>query len=107
MKIYGIWTSDPSHRVQDQSKKKSFRRLGPWVISYRSSHKSPQSGNPMKSSSAAYGQTDEVRTIAYSRKYAKNRENLPFFDHYFNYNFAVVQATSIKVWFKVKFISYI
>ncbi len=76
MKIYGIWTSDPSHRVQGRSKKNSFRRLGPWAISYRSSHKSPQSGNPMKSSSAAYGktdgQTDEVRTIVYSRKYAKN-----------------------------------
>jgi hypothetical protein len=28
----------------------------------------------MKSSSAAYRQTDEVRTIAYSTKYAKNNE---------------------------------
>ncbi len=58
MKIYGIWTSDPSHRIQDRAKKNSFRRLGHWAISYRSSHKSLQSVNPMKSSSAAYRQTD-------------------------------------------------
>ncbi len=58
MKIYGIWTSDPSHRVQVRSEKNSFRRLGPWAIGYRLSHKSPQSVNPMKSSSAAYRQTD-------------------------------------------------
>jgi hypothetical protein len=75
MKIYGIWTSDPSHRVQDRSRKNSFRRSGSWVISYRSSHKSPQSGNPMKSSSAAYRridkQMDNVRTIAYSENTLK------------------------------------
>jgi hypothetical protein len=40
--------------------KKSFHRSGPWVISYRSNHKSPQSVNPMKSSSEAYGQTENT-----------------------------------------------
>jgi hypothetical protein len=48
MKIYQIWTLDLSHQVQDRSKKNSFRRSGPWVISYRSSHKSSQSGNPWR-----------------------------------------------------------
>jgi hypothetical protein len=32
-------------------KKKSFRRSRSWVISYRSNHKPPQSGNPMESRS--------------------------------------------------------
>jgi hypothetical protein len=78
MKIYGIWTFDPSHRVQDRSRKNSFRRSGRWVISYRSSHKSPQSGNPMKSSSVAYRRTDrqtDGRSADNSvfRKYAKNK----------------------------------
>jgi hypothetical protein len=69
MKYKGIWTSDPSHPVQDWPKKNSFLGQGPWAISYRLSHKRPQSVNPMESSSV-YGRTDE-RTIAYSRKYAK------------------------------------
>jgi hypothetical protein len=67
MKIYEIWTSDPSHWVQDRSKKNSLNH-----------------GNPMKSSSLPTDRqidrqtdrrTDEVRTIAYSRKYAKNEDS--------------------------------
>ncbi len=77
MKYKGNWTPDLSHRVQDRSKKNSFHGSGPWVISYRSSHKSPQSGNPMKCSSYD-GRTDKVRTIAYFRKYAKNTRRLHY-----------------------------
>jgi hypothetical protein len=57
-KYNGIWTSNPSHRVQDRSKKISFGGSGPWIISYRLSYKSPQSVNPMKSSSVTDRQTD-------------------------------------------------
>ncbi len=51
MKYKGKRTSGPPPRGKDRSQKNSFRGWGPWVISYRSSHKRARSANPMESSS--------------------------------------------------------
>jgi hypothetical protein len=75
MKIYGIWTSNCSLGVQDRPGKKSILGSGPWVISYRLSHKSPQSVNSMKSSSKGR-RTDKVQKIAYFKKNLKYAKKL-------------------------------
>jgi hypothetical protein len=45
---YNFWPLPPD---PGPAQKKSFLCSGPWVMSYRSNHKSPQSINPVKSSS--------------------------------------------------------
>ncbi len=71
-------SSNPPGHVQHRSPKFFRHNSDPWFISFRSSHKSPQSDNPLETRSGdrqTDRRTDKVRTIAlFSKgKFAKNR----------------------------------
>ncbi len=77
------WNKFPCSVVQPQAlplgartgpKKFFHHNSDPWTISFRSSHKSPNSSTPWKLEAVTDGRTDKVRTIAlFSKgKFAKN-----------------------------------